>query len=157
MSYLAGYHHLIPLGYDPISPDTTTVNYAVTDSASNDSLTTDTLLQLPVPTDTAALALKLRQSLPDTLSVIRGLDKESIDLLWKEYPQVKVGSFYIIGTFKTHQLQAGETLYRLARKTYGHKDYVKYIILYNNFSDPNNIPIGSDILLPWLVEKANIE
>ena len=157
VSYLAGYHHLIPLGYNPISPDTTTVNYAATDSASNDSLTTDTLLQQSVPTDTAALALKLRQSLPDTLSVIRGLDKESIDLLWKEYPQVKVGSFYIIGTFKTHKLQAGETLYRLARKTYGHKDYVKYIILYNNFSDPNNIPIGSDILLPWLVEKATVE
>ncbi len=154
ISYIAGYHHLIPLGYNPIKPYVELQH--PTDSIISDSIQLDTLSTPAIPSaiDNLTKAQKLRQSLPDTLSVIRGLDKESVDLLWKDYAQVEVGSFYIIGTFKTHKLKPGETLYRLARQTYGHKDYAKYIILYNNFTDPNNIAVDSEILLPWLVEKA---
>ena len=61
--------------------------------------------------------------------------------------------FLIIGTYATHVLRLGDTLYQIARKTYGHKDYAKYIILYNNLTPPYNLPLGTELLLPQLVEK----
>jgi LysM repeat protein len=85
--------------------------------------------------------------------VIRGIKKTDAEKLAEGQPQVEVGSFLIIGTFKKHTMRPGDTLFKLARKVYGHKDYVKYIIRYNQFSDPNNVHIGSEILLPQLVEK----
>ena len=151
IAYLAGYHHIIPLD----------ANFHVEDVAESNvaSVSTDTL---QVATDTLATATdRLTTSSPinllpagaDTLSVIRGIDKATAEKLAQGQPQVKVGSFLIIGTFRKHTMRSGDTLFKLARSVYGHKDYVKYIILYNQFPDPNNVYIGTEILLPQLVEK----
>jgi nucleoid DNA-binding protein len=146
ISYLAGYYKLISFNSQTLSYEKTL------NSETYHNIEEDTTI-INEPIDTAIIKKQLRQSFPDTLSVIRGLKAAEIDLLREGYQQVEVGSFYIIGTFKKHKLNVGETLLKLAKTTYGHKDYVKYIILYNNFKDPNTISLDTEIALPLLVEK----
>lgn len=70
-----------------------------------------------------------------------------------KYKQMKGGNYRIIGTLGTHKLQSGENLYRLAKKTYGNRDFAKYIIFFNKLDNPNIITIGSEIELPKLEQK----
>ena len=151
IAYLAGYHRIIPLDADFHNEESIEASATI---APVDTLqaTTDTLV---ATTDTLTTVTPIN-SLPvgaDTLSVIRGIDKVTAEKLAEGNPQVEVGSFLIIGTFRKHTMRPGDTLFKLARSIYGHKDYVKYIILYNQFPDPNNVHIGTEILLPQLVEK----
>lgn len=151
IAYLAGYHRIIPLDADIHNEESIEASAII---APVDTLqaTTDTLV---ATTDTLTTVTPIN-SLPvgaDTLSVIRGIDKVTAEKLAEGKPQVEVGSFLIIGTFRKHTMRPGDTLFKLARSIYGHKDYVKYIILYNQFPDPNNVHIGTEILLPQLVEK----
>ena len=151
IAYLAGYHRIIPLDANFHKEEVTEVNVA---SVSTDTLqvATDTLATA-TDTLTTSSPINLLPAGADTLSVIRGIDKATAEKLAQGQPQVKVGSFLIIGTFRKHTMRSGDTLFKLARSVYGHKDYVKYIILYNQFPDPNNVYIGTEILLPQLVEK----
>ena len=146
ISYIAGYHRIIPLSAQ-IHEEAPTTSQQDSSKvvAPIDSLSLDTIVTQTPQTILPAGA--------DTLSVIRGIKKTDAEKLAEGYPQVEVGSFLIIGTFKKHTMRPGDTLFKLARKVYGHKDYVKYIIRYNQFSDPNNVHIGSEILLPQLIEK----
>ena len=151
IAYLAGYHRIIPLDANFHVEDVAETNVA---SVSTDTLqvATDTLATA-TDTLTTSSPINLLPAGADTLSVIRGIDKVTAEKLAQGQPQVKVGSFLIIGTFRKHTMRSGDTLFKLARSVYGHKDYVKYIILYNQFPDPNNVYIGTEILLPQLVEK----
>ncbi len=148
ISYIAGYHRIIPLSshtHEEVSTEETTLQDSIIPLMSTDSLSLDTIAT-EIPTSILPAG-------SDTLSVIRGIKKSDAEKLAEGQPQVEVGSFLIIGTYKKHTMRPGDTLFKLARKVYGHKDYVKYIIRYNQFSDPNNVHIGSEILLPQLVEK----
>ena len=151
IAYLAGYHRIIPLDANFHVEDVAETNVA---SVSTDTLqvATDTLATA-TDTLTTSSPINLLPAGADTLSVIRGIGKATAEKLAQGQPQVKVGSFLIIGTFRKHTMRSGDTLFKLARSVYGHKDYVKYIILYNQFPDPNNVYIGTEILLPQLVEK----
>jgi len=153
VSYTAGYYHIIPMGNCPNGAITELPEQDLNKEHTADSIIAETTIEIK---DSVSILESLRASLPDTLSVIRGLNEADIELLKKGFPQVEIGSFYIIGTFKTHKLQEGETLFQLARKTYGHKDYVKYIILFNEFKNPDSIQKGTEIKLPWLVEKYGL-
>ena len=151
IAYLAGYHRIIPLDAD-FHNEESIESSAIIAPVDTLQATTDTLV---ATTDTLTTVTPIN-SLPvgaDTLSVIRGIDKVTAEKLAEGKPQVEVGSFLIIGTFRKHTMRPGDTLFKLARSVYGHKDYVKYIILYNQFPDPNNVHIGTEILLPQLVEK----
>ena len=151
IAYLAGYHRIIPLDADFHNEESIEVSTTI---APVDTLQATTVT-LVATTDTLTTVTPIN-SLPvgaDTLSVIRGIDKVTAEKLAEGNPQVEVGSFLIIGTFRKHTMRPGDTLFKLARSIYGHKDYVKYIILYNQFPDPNNVHIGTEILLPQLVEK----
>ena len=146
LSYLAGYHRLIPLD----------ANYHNNQEVSqNDTLQQAPTDTLPAPVDTVA-TFTPKSLLPagtDTLPVIRGIDRATANKLCEEYTQVTPGSFLIIGTYGTHTLRKGDSLFKIAKSTYGHRDYAKYIIHYNNFTYPYNVPLGTEILLPQLVEK----
>ena len=149
ISYLAGYHRIIPLDSNFHDKE---VSQTVEDTIS--TITEATIDSISA--DSAQITLQPTTLLPtglDTLSVIRGLDKATYEKLAEGQPQVEIGSFLIIGTFSKHTMRSGDTLFKLARSVYGHKDYVKYIIRYNQFPDPNNVHIGTEILLPQLVEK----
>lgn len=53
-----------------------------------------------------------------------------------------------IATPKTYVMKRGDYLARISREVYGTTDSVSAIIRLNRFPDPDNIPIGSTILLP---------
>ena len=146
LSYLAGYHRLIPLD----------ANYHNNQEVSqNDTLQQAPTDTLPTPVDTVA-TFNPKSLLPagsDTLPVIRGIDRATANKLCEKFTQVSPGSFLIIGTYGTHTLRKGDSLFKIAKSTYGHRDYAKYIIHYNNFTYPYNVPLGTEILLPQLVEK----
>ena len=150
ISYLAGYHKVIPLDhkFHGVYIQPSPIPKAVVKKATP----TDTIKQT---TDSATTAppKSLLPAGADTLSVIRGIDRETANKLAEGQKQVRVGSFLIIGTYATHILRPGDTLYQIARKTYGHKDYAKYIVVYNNLTPPYNLPLGAELLLPQLVEK----
>ena len=65
-------------------------------------------------------------------------------------PVMPGDKFAIVGQKGEHVLGAGENITRLAKQIYGSKDCAKYIIRYNDISDPDLITIGSKIKLPDL-------
>ena len=67
-----------------------------------------------------------------------------------EYAQVPGGEYKIVGTRKTHIMKPGDYLAKIAREEYGDKEYAKYIIVHNDFPDPDNIPVDMEIKLPEL-------
>lgn len=74
----------------------------------------------------------------------------------EQYQQLPKGTMLIVGTASQYAFATGDNIYRLAKRTYGTKDFAPYIILYNNLDNPDNIPIGKIIKLPKLVEKSAI-
>lgn len=50
---------------------------------------------------------------------------------------------------KTHRMQRGESLTRISQKYYGTKDSVRAILRINTFANPDNIPVGAVVKLPW--------
>ncbi len=50
-------------------------------------------------------------------------------------------------------MAVGDNLYKLARQHYGDNDFVRYIIFYNKFENPDKIHLGQTIKLPELVKK----
>lgn len=67
-----------------------------------------------------------------------------------QYAQVPGGKYLIVGTKGTREMKIGDTLYKMAREEYGDKEYAKYIIVHNNFSNPDVIPLGYEVKLPLL-------
>lgn len=70
-----------------------------------------------------------------------------------QYPQVKSGTYLIVGVKAVHKLKSGESLLRLALSNYGSKDFAKYIVVMNQIKNPNLVQVGQDIKLPELVKK----
>lgn len=65
-------------------------------------------------------------------------------------PIMQGDKYIITGQKGTHVLKAGENVTRLAKQIYGSKDCAKYIVRFNNISDPDLIPIGTILKLPEL-------
>lgn len=69
----------------------------------------------------------------------------------EQYAQVPGGKYKIVGTKKTYVMKRGDFLTRIAIQEYGDKDVAQYIIVHNNFPDPDNVPVDAEIKLPELV------
>lgn len=114
----------------------------LSDSISQDSLVTDTVVvssELPVQKTTLA-------------------DKESLEEIAKYFPQVPGGEYWIVGDAgRVHYMEVGETLYRIARKELGSQKLVQYLIVFNDFEDPNIIHTGDPIRIPKIVKKDGTE
>ena len=68
-------------------------------------------------------------------------------------PTLVLGKKYqITGTRKKYVMKPGDYLTRIAQDEYGEKEFAKLIIAHNHFSDPNNVPVGMEILLPEIEE-----
>ena len=78
-------------------------------------------------------------------------DKESIKPLKPIMPIQTGDKYMIVGQQGSHILGKGENITRLAKKTYGDKDCVKYIIRFNDIKDPDLISVGAELKLPELV------
>ena len=62
-------------------------------------------------------------------------------------------TYEIVGQKGTRTIQWGDYLLKIVRQEYGNEDALKYVILYNKFTDPNNLPVGTVVRLPKLKEK----
>ena len=67
-----------------------------------------------------------------------------------EFEQVPDGEYKIVGTLKTYVMKPGDYLAKIAREEYGDKEFAKYIIVHNAFTDPDSIPVNMEIKLPEL-------
>lgn len=62
-------------------------------------------------------------------------------------------AFEIVGYKGTRTIQWGDYLLKIVRQEYGTEDALKYVISYNKFTNPDNLPVGTEIKLPKLKEK----
>ena len=105
----------------------------------------------------------LEDSLRNAVQEINNIKKEltktstSKSLTVESRPVVanakKTASYEIVGFKGVRIIKWGDYLLKIVRQEYGNDDALKYVILYNNFKDPNNLPIGTEIKLPKLKEK----
>ena len=65
-----------------------------------------------------------------------------------EFAQVPDGEYKIVGTRKTYVMKPDDNLAKIAREEYGDKDFAKYIIVHNAFTNPDSIPVNMEIKLP---------
>lgn len=78
----------------------------------------------------------------------------SPEVLARNYRQVEGGDYWIVGDMGVvHKMQVGETLYKVAGKELGSQKLMPYLVVFNDFKDPNLIRIGDPIRIPKLVRK----
>lgn len=117
-----------------------------------DSLLSDSISQDTVVTDTVVVSSELPVQ-NTTLA-----DKEPLEEIAKYFPQVPGGEYWIVGDAgRVHYMEVGETLYRIARKELGSQKLVQYLIVFNDFEDPNIIHTGDPIRIPKIVKKDGSE
>lgn len=75
----------------------------------------------------------------------------------KRYSQVEGGSFLIVGLHDKHKMKSGDNVYKLAERTFGDRSYAKYIIHFNNISNPDFIKVNEVLKIPELVNPKNIK
>lgn len=144
LSYYAGYyrmlcpcpkaHHPVITTHAPAQKKKTNANVEAVKSAGSDSIAA---VQKPGQPDTIPTAMKPSEP---TVSV-RQIER---------YPQVPGGKYLIVGLERTHVMKAGDNLYKISRKYYGHYDGVQYIVTFNDFENPDVIPPGYKIKIPQL-------
>jgi len=69
------------------------------------------------------------------------------------YDQVEDGEYLIVGTKTYRKMKPGYTLARWTLNVYGDKKYLPYVIKFNNLKNPDNIPLGTRLRFPELIEK----
>jgi len=62
-------------------------------------------------------------------------------------------AYEIVGLKGTRTIKWGDYLLKIVREEYGTEDALRYVISYNKFTDPNNVPVGTEVNLPKLREK----
>lgn len=75
----------------------------------------------------------------------------------KRYSQVEGSSFLIVGLHDKHKMKSGDNVYKLAERTFGDRSYAKYIIHFNNISNPDFIKVNEVLKIPELVNPKNIK
>ncbi len=141
LGYWAGYHRVF---LSDNNQDTTAVKVAETDVTANDSVnesdSLDSLNMMPVVDSTASATTKNvspeKKVTPYKRPVTTTQRSKTLDLPVRNL----------------HQVQPGETLYMIAEREYGRKDYAKYIIEYNGISNPDIIEKGSILKIPEIVK-----
>ena len=66
-------------------------------------------------------------------------------------PIVAGDKYIIIGEQEPHILKQGENITRIAKQIYGSRELAKYIIRFNNISNPDIVPVGTKLKIPKLV------
>ena len=61
--------------------------------------------------------------------------------------------YEIIGQKGVRTIKWGDYLLKIVREEYGNEDALKYVISYNKFINPNNLPVGTEVKLPKLRAK----
>ena len=155
ISYICGHYRVLDM-----------LNFTISDDAdSQEPPLVEVLHHEPSkevnPTDTVPADSIVQDSLKETTSDsirTKPVPEEDYEEIAKYFPQVPNGDYLIIGDAgKVHHMQVGETLYRIAGKELGSQDHVRYLIVFNDFEDPNIIHTGDPIRIPKMVHKVTKE
>lgn len=137
-SYYAGHRHLL-CGGNCTEPAAVTIEPV--HEAKQKPVETDTIKPTVVQDSV------VRQEVPSQKTEVK-VEPEQVES--NSYPQVENGEYEIVGTKAVHKLREGETLRGLSLKYYGSKDYVKYIIVYNEIANPDVVPVNMEFKMPEL-------
>ena len=153
-SYICGHYRLL----DKVE----VVLYSESDDTALDASTQqvqedEVIAEHPITNDHAECDTVAQDSVPvadKTLDSASKTDEDPAEIA-KYFPQVPGGEYWIVGDAGyVHHMQVGETLYRIARKELGDQNLIRYLIVFNNFEDPNLIHTGDAIRIPKLVKKV---
>lgn len=73
------------------------------------------------------------------------------------YPQVEDGEYWIVGVEGTEVMRPGKTLLNFSLKYYKSQDFVNYICVMNDITNPNIVPLDKELKMPKLQKKEPIE
>lgn len=108
---------------------------------------------LAKPDSVATPAAPSATAAPATPSAIA--TKADAAKLAADYPQIENGEYWITGVSTVHVLAKGEDLSVLAKKYYGDKRLISYIIRMNHYTNAqaNNLFVGAEVKIPELVKR----
>ena len=140
-------------------------------SAQETIVQVDTVFVEKVVKPDSAYIQNLKDSLKNVITQVGKINKEQPAQVAKPAPKTEVKpasetkkmpaaeqkkspvAFEIVGYKGTRTIQWGDYLLKIVRQEYGTDDALRYVISYNNFTDPNNLPVGTEIKLPKLKQK----
>lgn len=155
LSYICGHYQVFNMLDFSISDDASTEEPPLVEVQNQEPEKEINLIDT-IPSDTILLDSLQSSSLDN--SHLASSPDEDYEEIAKYFPQVPNGDYLIIGDAgKVHHMQVGETLYRIARKELGSQDLIHYLIIFNNFEDPNIIHTGDPIRIPKLIHKVTKE
>ncbi len=141
LGYWAGYHRVF---LSDNNQDTTAVKVAETDVTANDSVNeSDSLDSLNVMSDVDSTASATTKNVSP---------EKKVTPYKRPVTTTQRSKTLDLPVRNLHQVQPGETLYMIAEREYGRKDYAKYIIEYNGISNPDIIEKGSILKIPEIVK-----
>ena len=152
-SYFAGYYRLLCPCLDGIKAPEKSLPLVAEDKQENG---TDALVS-----DTTRMDSVIKQELPqnvkaeteDDNSIEQDDKRKNMIALASEFSQVPDGDFLIVGTIKVRIMKKGDNLYKFAKEDLGNKDLARYIIVHNDFKNPDVIPLGYEVKIPKLVSN----
>lgn len=108
---------------------------------------------LAKPDSVATPAAPSATAAPATPSAIA--TKADAEKLAADYLQIENGEYWITGVSTVHVLAKGEDLSVLAKKYYGDKRLISYIIRMNHYTNAqaNNLFVGAEVKIPELVKR----
>lgn len=89
----------------------------------------------------------------NAVSPQRKYENDTIRKKKENYPIMPIvtgDKYIIIGEQEPHILKQGENITRIAKQTYGSRELAKYIIRFNNISNPDIVPVGTKLKIPKL-------
>lgn len=131
LSYIAGNYHLLsPLG----------------------SYVSKTYIELTTGSDEKNDSILPSNNTPQELNqpVVKEEPKENIEELASKYEQLEGGEYVIVGTKSVRIMKRGDNLYMMAKEELGSKDLMRYIVVHNNFKNPNNVHLNKEVKIPEL-------
>jgi len=131
-------------------PEQTTAQQPAPAKDTTDVAQPDTLAK---PDSVATPATPSATAAPATPSAIA--TKADAEKLAADYPQIENGEYWITGVSTVHVLAKGEDLSVLAKKYYGNKRLISYIIRMNHYTNAqaNNLFVGAEVKIPELVKR----
>jgi nucleoid DNA-binding protein len=106
-----------------------------------------------------AMEDSLRKVIKEESTIKKELPKPQATQIAQAAPKPAVADkktpvvFEIVGHKGVRTIQWGDYLLKIVRQEYGTDDALRYVISYNKFTDPNNLPVGTEVKLPKLRVK----
>lgn len=152
-AYIAGYHRVLPSAVLP--SDSPRVSAAVADTAlvTIASSECDTVVASTAALDTATALSSRSEAEAEAPESVPQPTMAELRAEAEKYPQLEGGRYLMVGIKTTRKVVWGSNLIRFCRQIYGKWEVYTYVVKFNGFPDPNNIPIGTVIKFPELIPR----